>query len=153
MNHNEHQQPEPRGAQAPAGLKVYPAKVELRGKDDRQSLVIQAVDGQGVTRDVTTVAKLRLADPTLAGIAGSTLSPRRDGQTQLVIEHAGARAEVPVVVTEASRTRPVSSACIMPYLIACVLSRRRFSALISALMADRRAAIAVCSRRGGRVIS
>src|SRR4051812_13016182 len=89
-------------------LKVFPATVDLEGKDDRQSLVVQEVDGQGVTRDVTAAARLRLADAALVGITGQTLAPRKDGTTKLVIEHNGLTAEVPVVVADAGKSRPVS---------------------------------------------
>src|SRR5687767_11197534 len=57
-------------ADAAPGLKVFPATIELQGQDDRQSVVIQAIDAQGVTKDVTATAKLRLADTALAAIAG-----------------------------------------------------------------------------------
>src|SRR5690349_21735804 len=84
--------------ESPAGLKVFPAKVVLHGQDDRQGLVVQLVDGQGVTRDVTAAAKLRLADTGLASIASQTLSPKKDGSTQLIVEHGGLKTEVPVIV-------------------------------------------------------
>lgn len=96
------------GAAPASTLKVFPAAVELGGKDDRQSIVVQAVDAEGVTRDVTTAAKLRLADPKLAGFQGQTLQPIADGQTRLSVEHAGQKVEVPVVVKDAAQARPVS---------------------------------------------
>lgn len=95
-------------SESTAGLKVFPAKVELEGQDDKQSLAIQVVDSQGTTKDVTTLAKLRLANPALAGLAGQTLVPKQDGSTQLIIEHEGLKTEVPVVVKDASRSRPIS---------------------------------------------
>src|SRR5262245_14824098 len=95
-------------ADSPAGLKVFPPAIELRGQDDRQGVVIQAVDGEGVTRDVTAAAKRRLANAAVADLVGQTLTPRQDGQTQLVVEHGGVKTEVAVVVQGASQTRPVS---------------------------------------------
>jgi hypothetical protein len=89
-------------------LKVFPAQVDLEGKDDRQAVVVQEVDSQGVTRDVTAVVKLRLADPALAAVTGQTLAPQKDGTTKLVVEHNGISAEVPVVVKDAAKSRPVS---------------------------------------------
>src|SRR5947199_8459065 len=68
-------------------LKVFPAAVELEGKDDRQSLVVQEVDGQGVTRDVTAAARLRLEDSALAAITGQPLAPRKDGTTRRAVAH------------------------------------------------------------------
>src|SRR5436305_8927672 len=88
-------------AESAAGLKVFPPTVELRGQHDRQNVVVQYVDGQGVTRDVTASAKLKLADDSLAALAGQTLAPKKDGSTKLVVEQGGLRAEVPVVVKDA----------------------------------------------------
>ena len=95
-------------AESPAGLKVFPAKVLLQGQDDRQGIVIQLVDGQGMTKDVTASAKLRLADASLASIANQTLAPKKDGSTQLIVEHGGLKTEVPVVVKDATQSRPIS---------------------------------------------
>src|SRR5690242_13847830 len=98
----------PCAANAAATLKVFPPAVELRGHDDRQGVVVPVVDDEGVTKDVTAAATLRLADPSLAEVSGQTLAPRKDGKTQLVVEHAGLKAEVPVAVTDAAKSRPVS---------------------------------------------
>src|SRR5688572_3656125 len=95
-------------AESPAGLNVFPAKVELRGQDDRQGVVVQLVDTQGVTRDVTSSAKLRLADPDMVAISGQTLAPKKDGNTQLIVEQDGLKAEVPVSVKDAGRSRSIS---------------------------------------------
>ena len=95
-------------ANAAATLKVFPPAVVLGGQDDRQGVVVQLVDDQGITKDVTATAKLRLVDPSLAAFSGQTLAPKKDGTTKLVIEHAGLTAEVPVVVKDADKSRPVS---------------------------------------------
>ncbi len=95
------------GESAPA-LRVLPPQIELRGQGDRQGVVVQLVDAEGTTRDVTAEASLRLADEKLATIAGQTLSPRADGRTTLVVQHGQLKAEVPVVVKDAARARDVS---------------------------------------------
>ncbi|MBA4191903.1 MAG: cell surface protein [Planctomycetaceae bacterium] len=95
-------------ASAASTLKVFPSAVELQGQEDRQSLVIQEVDDQGITRDVTTTAKLRIADPALATFAGQTLAPKKDGTTKIVIEHGKLTAEIPLVVKDAVKARSVS---------------------------------------------
>ena len=89
-------------------LKVYPASVELRGKEDRKGFVVQTVDAQGVTKDVTATAKVRLADPEIAALNGQALSPLNDGSTQLLVEHGAQKASVPVIVKDAGQSRPVS---------------------------------------------
>src|SRR4051812_37319708 len=74
-------------ADAVASLRVFPAEIELRGQDARQGLVIQQVDAQGVTRDVTELATVRVEQPTVADLQGRTLVPRENGSTKLLVEH------------------------------------------------------------------
>jgi hypothetical protein len=95
-------------AAAAPTLKVFPATIELRGRDDRQTVVAQVVDDAGTTRDVTATAKFTVADASLASLAGQTLAPKKDGRTKLVVEAGGLRAEVPLVVADAEKSRPVS---------------------------------------------
>ncbi|MFO0801641.1 MAG: DUF1549 and DUF1553 domain-containing protein [Gemmataceae bacterium] len=92
---------------AASTLKVFPPAIELRGADDRQSIVVQVVDEQGTTKDVTATAKFRLADD-LAAINGSNLVPKKDGSTKLLVEAGSLTAEVPVKVIDAGKSRPVS---------------------------------------------
>ncbi len=98
----------PCGANAASTLKVFPSTVELQGQEDRQSFIVQEVDDQGVTRDVTATAKLRLADPAIATLTGQTLAPKKDGTTKLLIEHGNLKVEVPLVVTDATKARVIS---------------------------------------------
>src|SRR5262245_59674099 len=95
-------------ADAASSLKVFPPAIELRGQDDRQGVVVQVIDDQGVTRAVTAAAKLSLADAALASVNGQTLAPKKDGTTKLVAEHGGLKAEVPVTVKDATTSRAVS---------------------------------------------
>jgi hypothetical protein len=96
------------GGESAPTLRIFPPQIELRGKRDRQSVVVQLVDAEGTTRDVTAEAKLRLADPRLVAIAGQTLAPRADGRTSLLVEHGRHKAEARVVVESAARSRDVS---------------------------------------------
>jgi len=89
-------------------LRVFPSEVLLRGQGDRQGIVVQLVDDQGTTRDVTAEIKLRAADPKLIDIAGQTVRPKANGQTRLVVQHGKLNAEVPVTVESADQSRPVS---------------------------------------------
>ncbi|AWM40479.1 hypothetical protein GobsT_10150 [Gemmata obscuriglobus] len=95
-------------AHAAPALKVFPAAVELKGQDDRHAVVVQHVDDAGVTKDVTATAKLSLKDAAVAALAQSTLAPKKDGRTTLVAEAGGLRAEIPVTVSGADQSRPVS---------------------------------------------
>jgi hypothetical protein len=96
------------GGEPPNELRVYPTNVNLTTAGDRQSMVVQAVYGDGLTRDVTADANFALADKTLAKIDGSTLHPLTDGQTTLEIKYAGQAVSVPVSVADAKVRRPIS---------------------------------------------
>jgi len=95
-------------ANAASTLKVFPASIEMQGQDDRQGIVVQQVDEQGITKDVTATAKLQLVDPSTASLTGQTLAPKKDGTTKLVVELGGLRTEIPVIVKNADKSRPIS---------------------------------------------
>ena len=81
----------PGRADAAPTLNVFPAKVELSGQDDRQSLAVQVVDDQGLTTDVTASARLRLADPDLGPGRLQRLLPRLQTRSPLPDEERSAR--------------------------------------------------------------
>ncbi|QEL13418.1 DUF1549 and DUF1553 domain-containing protein [Limnoglobus roseus] len=89
-------------------LRVFPAKVELNGQGDRLSVVVQEVDAQGLTKDVTAAAKFQLADAGVATLTDGRLAPGKDGTTKLVVEHGKLKAEAEVVVKNAAKSRAVS---------------------------------------------
>jgi hypothetical protein len=92
----------------PAEILVYPPDVELTTARDRQSLIVQARYADGITRDVTTAAKLTLADAKLARFDKQTLYPLADGKTQLDVEYAGHKLTVPVTVSKAKLDPAIS---------------------------------------------
>jgi len=89
-------------------LKVFPAKVELRGKDDRQGIVVQQVDALGVTRDVTAKVNLKLLDGSIGKLAGNAITSSKDGATTLQVQLGNLKAEAPVEVKNAGDSRPIS---------------------------------------------
>ncbi|MGE0378435.1 MAG: cell surface protein, partial [Planctomycetaceae bacterium] len=91
-----------------AELRVFPAEVSLKTSKDRQSVVVQAVYADGVTRDVTDAAEWLFADGSLVRREANLLQPTTDGQTQLTVSFEGQSALVPITVTEAAAPRPVS---------------------------------------------
>jgi hypothetical protein len=93
---------------AVASLEVFPPAVQLTTARDRQSIVVQAVLADGLTRDVTAEAKLALENPALARIENGTLYPAADGAAALRVEYGGKAVTVPVEVKDASKDRPVS---------------------------------------------
>ncbi len=98
----------PGAAGAGPTLKLFPATIELSGQNDSQGVVVQLVDDQGVTKDVTGSASFRVADPSIAKLTGPLLSPAKDGTTTIIAEHAGLKVEAPLVVKDVAKSRSVS---------------------------------------------
>ncbi len=97
---------------------VYPPDINLETARDRQSFLVQALYADGITRDVTEEAKVRLANPALARLDINVLYPLQDGVTELVVEFGGRAAAVPVKVTGAKVDRPISFKLdVMPVLM------------------------------------
>ncbi|MBX3439821.1 MAG: cell surface protein, partial [Planctomycetaceae bacterium] len=89
-------------------LRAFPPEISLQTSKDRQSVVVQAVYADGVTRDVTDVCEWSFADGSVVGREANVLRPTADGQTQLTVSFEGQSAQVPIVVAEAAAPRPVS---------------------------------------------
>ena len=89
-------------------LKVFPADVNLTTRGDRQSIVVQAIYADGVTRDVTAQASFTLAHQALAKFDHFVLSPLADGQTELKVKFQGKTLVVPVKIAAAQADEPIS---------------------------------------------
>ncbi|MBY0231968.1 MAG: DUF1549 and DUF1553 domain-containing protein, partial [Gemmataceae bacterium] len=89
-------------------LTVSPPEASLLTSRGTQVFTVQATYADGLTRDVTAKAKAALVDPKLAKIDGNVLKPLADGETQLVVEHEGKSARIPVKVKDAAKDRPIS---------------------------------------------
>jgi hypothetical protein len=95
-------------ADAGTQLKVFPQEISLRGQEARQTIAVQLVNDQGITQDVTKGVQFRIADPKVASMAGPMLKPKADGETKLLVELGQQKAEVPVIVKDATVSRDVS---------------------------------------------
>ncbi|MBC7820214.1 MAG: DUF1549 domain-containing protein, partial [Planctomycetaceae bacterium] len=95
-------------ADAGTQLKIFPSEISLRGQGDRQTIAVQVVNDQGITRDVSGAVKIHVADKKVAVLDGQTLKPKADGETKLLVELGQLKAEVPVTVKEAKASRDVS---------------------------------------------
>ena len=93
---------------APRSLAVYPAAVVLETKRDFHSLVAVATFVDDVTEDVTSRATFTIADPTVAKLEGTRLTPLKDGATTVSITWHNQKIDVPVTVKDAVKDRPVS---------------------------------------------
>src|SRR5688572_19406366 len=73
----------------PSEIRVYPTNVNLSTGRDRQSVVVQAIYDDGLTRDVTADAAFSLRDRALAKIENGIVSPLADGKTELQVKFGG----------------------------------------------------------------
>lgn len=98
------------GAEGPSAgeLRVYPPDVHLSTSRDFQSLVVQALYPNGITRDVTEEANWTIEDAAKVRREGNVLFPVADGDTHVAISYAGFTVRVPVHVERAAEDRPIS---------------------------------------------
>ena len=89
-------------------ITAYPGDVQLSTQRDRQSVIVQALYSNGLTRDITSEAKYTLADPALAKLEGGAVLPLKDGTTELRIELGGKSIALPLTVKDAAIDRPIS---------------------------------------------
>ena len=100
-------------------IEAYPKEVSLESAADFHRIIVIARFKDASTHDVTQQAMLTLADPSLATLTGTSLLPKMDGSTQLLIEYRGLKQQVPVRVKDAASPRPVSFQLdVMPVLTA-----------------------------------
>ncbi len=92
----------------PSELRVYPTNVNLTTSRDRQSVVVQAVYADGLTRDVTGDATFALGNKALARIDNGILYPLSDGKTELHIKYSGKELTLPVSIEQAKVDRAIS---------------------------------------------
>jgi hypothetical protein len=99
-------------AAAPAAaierLLVFPAAVHLSSGRDRQSLVVQGVQADGITRDLTAEAEIAVVHPDKLRLDGRTLHPLADGDTTVSVSYAGRKVDVPVHVEKAGENPDLS---------------------------------------------
>ncbi|MCX7701221.1 MAG: DUF1553 domain-containing protein [Gemmataceae bacterium] len=89
-------------------LDVFPPDIHLNTARDWQSIVVQATYADGITCDVTSHAKLSLANPALVKVEGNIFRPAADGETQLNVEYGGKTVAVKITVKDAQVERPIS---------------------------------------------
>ena len=97
-------------AQAPAlsAVEVFPPDISLFTSRGQQTFVVQAIYGDGITRDVTREAKVSFVTPNVVRLAGNVLHPTTDGATLMKVDFGGRSVSVPVKVKDAKVDRPIS---------------------------------------------
>jgi hypothetical protein len=100
-------------------IEAFPKQVSLETAADFHHVIVIARFKDATTHDITRQSKLTLADRSLATLTGTSLLPKKDGSTSLKIEYRGLATEVPVVVKDAEKPRPISFQLdVMPVLTA-----------------------------------
>ena len=100
-------------------IEAFPKEIHLESAADfHRAIVIVRMKDES-THDVTRQAKVTLADPTLAVLSATTLTPKKDGATTLRMEYRGLSTEIPVIVKDSEKPRPISFQLdVMPVLTA-----------------------------------
>ncbi len=89
-------------------ISVYPSAIKLNTSRDRQSLQVQSLQADGITRDVTDQVKFALANATIVRQEKNVFYPSADGKTDIKVQHAGHTVIVPVEVADAKADRAIS---------------------------------------------
>ena len=89
-------------------LRVFPPEVTLKTSRDLQRMLVQVVETNGLTRDVTAQAKYEIANGAFVKLEGQTLRPVADGSTELTVSYANQSVKVPVKVESAQIDRTIS---------------------------------------------
>ncbi len=89
-------------------LAVFPSTITLSSAVDRQTLVVQRIEPDGTTTDLTATAVFTPADTGLVSISGAIVAPAGSGTTSLRVDASGLSAEVPVTITQHDLVPPIS---------------------------------------------
>ncbi|WP_165073506.1 DUF1549 and DUF1553 domain-containing protein [Paludisphaera rhizosphaerae] len=100
--------PEPTPTAGLVEIRVFPDAVDLTTTRDRQSIVVQGLYADGLTRDLTHAASLTPADPSLVARDGATFRAAKDGQSTLAVAFGDKTATIPIKVAKAVATEPLS---------------------------------------------
>jgi hypothetical protein len=91
-----------------ASLDVFPPDINLTTNRDRQSFVVQATYADGITRDITSEAKVSFANAALIKLEKNVVRPAADGATEMKVEFGGKAVNVKVSVKDAAAEQPIS---------------------------------------------
>ena len=89
-------------------LTAYPPSIDLKTKEDFNSVIIVATYSDDVTRDVTYESSVWVEKPEIIDFQDRIVYPKKAGETKLVAEFLGKKVEVPVKISAPDEIRPVS---------------------------------------------
>lgn len=95
-------------APALTDLQCYPTNINLSSAKSIQRVVVQATYADGVTREITGQASLKLTNTKIVRLDRGNLFPVADGQTELRVSYKGRKLSIPVSVSNATNAPPVS---------------------------------------------
>ncbi len=85
----------------PVSLQVQPENITLRGRHARQQLVVTGHYPGGLVRDLTTLCAISSESAEVAAVDETGyVTPKKNGQTALVVKAGGKTVRVPVMVTD-----------------------------------------------------
>ena len=90
-------------------LRILPTELELSDARDLQRVTVLVRFADGRTRDVTKIARLRVASP-IASLRGGKLHPEKNGTSELLADFAGLDAKTKLVVRGIETRPPISFA-------------------------------------------
>ena len=89
-------------------IEIFPSSVSLTSAVDRQTFVIQRIEPDGTTFDVTSQAVIALTDPAIAKLDAGTILPVANGETKLTVTVGELTAEILVAVAAHDVYPPIS---------------------------------------------
>ncbi len=96
------------GPPSPIKVEIFPPSVQLDNKVDSQSMIVQAVYPDGRTQDVTSEAKITIANPQAVRIGDNAIFPQADGETTIKAEFGGQSTECTVKIQNVQTEPPLS---------------------------------------------
>lgn len=101
-----------------AELSIFPDEIELSGKRDFQSFVVQLTEDDGTTRDVTDSVDASIQGDAAVALEGSIARPVADGDARLVVSYRDLEATSATSVQYADVDPPLSFRLdVMPVLM------------------------------------
>ncbi len=93
----------------PVSLQVQPASVSLNGSRAHQQLVVTGRYADGAVRDLTAACDVTFETTDVAGVDESGfLTPKKNGQTVVLVKAGGQTARIPVTVVNVEKPRVTS---------------------------------------------
>ena len=98
-------------------LRVFPPRVQLDSARDQQRILVQGERADGVTLELSAEATVTVGDASLATVEPASAAggrrlplvrPVADGETRLTVQCCGLTCELPITVTNAAVSRPLS---------------------------------------------